>query len=289
MVWARADRPSRMMVEVATTDSFKDIRSAVAIDALPESDFTAKVLLESLPAGQDIFYRVRFEDLAAPTISSEAQVGRFRTAPGDRRSVSFVWSGDTAGQGWGIDEARGGMRSYATMLNNRPDFFIHSGDSIYADCPIERELKLPNGELWRNLVTEEKAHVAQTLAEFRGNYKYNLLDANHARASTPRCRCFAQWDDHEVTNDWWPGRTAPITAHTNASLLAARGRRAFREYMPVRETADRDRAHLSQDRLWAAARCVPDRHAQLSRAERHSDATMAAGAPHLSAARSSPG
>jgi alkaline phosphatase D len=96
MVWARADRPSRMVVEAATTDSFKDIRSSVAIDALPESDFTAKALLESLPAGQDIFYRVRFEDLAAPTISSEAQVGRFRTAPGDQRSVSFVWSGDTA-------------------------------------------------------------------------------------------------------------------------------------------------------------------------------------------------
>src|SRR6201984_1136530 len=72
VVWARADRPSRMLVEVATTDSFKDIRGAAAIDALPESDFTAKALLESLPADQDIFYRVRFEDLAAPTISSEA-------------------------------------------------------------------------------------------------------------------------------------------------------------------------------------------------------------------------
>src|SRR5579871_163118 len=52
VVWARADRPARMMVEVATTDSFKNIRSGVVADALPESDFTAKVLLEGLPAGQ---------------------------------------------------------------------------------------------------------------------------------------------------------------------------------------------------------------------------------------------
>ncbi|MBX9841554.1 MAG: alkaline phosphatase D family protein [Xanthobacteraceae bacterium] len=235
VVWARADRPSRMVVEAATTDSFKDIRSAVAIDALPESDFTGKALLESLPAGQDIFYRVRFEDLAAPTISSEAQVGRFRTAPGDARSVSFVWSGDTAGQGWGIDEARGGMRSYATMLKNRPDFFIHSGDSIYADCPIERELKLPNGEVWKNIVTEEKAHIAKSVADFRGNYQYNLLDANMRRfnAEVP---VFAQWDDHEVANDWWPGQDRSDYGHTNASLLAAHGRRAFCEYMPVRQT-----------------------------------------------------
>ena len=235
VVWARTDRPARMLLEVATSDRFTDIRSAIAIDALPESDFTAKALLEDLPAGQDIFYRIRFEDLASPTIVGETQVGHFRTAPSHRRSVSFVWSGDTAGQGWGIDESRGGMRTYATMLKSRPDFFIHSGDSIYADCPIEPELKLPNGEVWRNLVTEEKSCVARSLADYRGNYKYNLLDANllQFNAEVPT---FAQWDDHEVANDWWPGQTRLDYANTNASLLAARGRRAFCEFMPMRQT-----------------------------------------------------
>jgi len=105
MVWARTDRPARMIVEAATSDSFKEIHGALAIDALPESDFTAKALIEDLPSGQDIFYRIRFEDLSHPTLFGESQVGRFRTAPNDRRSVSFVWSGNTAGQGWGIDEA----------------------------------------------------------------------------------------------------------------------------------------------------------------------------------------
>src|ERR1051325_4038751 len=108
----------------------------------------------------------------------KTQAGRFRTAPSERRSVSFVWSGDTAGQGWGIDPARGGYRTYRTMLHNRPDFFIHCGDHIYADCPIERELRLPNGETWRNVVTEEKSVVAHSLEQFRGNYKYNWLDEN---------------------------------------------------------------------------------------------------------------
>ena len=70
------------------------------------------------------------------------------------------------------------MRTYATMLKSRPDFFIHSGDHIYADCPLHTERKLPNGEVWRNIVTEEKSKIAQTLADFRGNYKYNLLDRN---------------------------------------------------------------------------------------------------------------
>ena len=100
VVWARADRPSRMLVEVATTDSFRDIRSAVFVDALPESDFTAKALLENLPPDQNIFYRISFQDLSS-AVFGEAQVGHFRTPSIAKRSVSFLWSGDTMGQGWG--------------------------------------------------------------------------------------------------------------------------------------------------------------------------------------------
>jgi alkaline phosphatase D len=241
VLWARADRPSRMRLEIATTDSFKDIRHGAFVDALPETDFTAKTLIEGLPAGQDIFYRIRFEDLAAPTIASEPVVGRFRSAPANRRSISFTWSGDTAGQGWGIDEARGGMRTYAAMLRNRPDFFIHSGDNIYADGPIASEQKLPNGQIWKNVVTEEKSKPAETLAEFRGNYKYNLLDRN-VLAFNAEVPILSQWDDHEVTNNWWPGEPLTRAEHLrkkyvekNALLLAARASRAFHEYMPMRD------------------------------------------------------
>src|ERR1700677_2830431 len=88
MVWARADRPSRMLVEVATTESFSDLRSGVFVDALPETDFTAKLLLEDLPSGQDIFYRVSFQDLSSAVFGTP-QIGRFRTPPSDRRSVAF--------------------------------------------------------------------------------------------------------------------------------------------------------------------------------------------------------
>src|SRR5438270_10680997 len=122
VVWARVDRPSQMLVEVATTESFGNARVLPPIAALPESDFTAKMLLENLPAGQDIFYRVRFLDLSHPDISSEPVVGRFRTAPGDRRDVSFVWGADVAGPGWGINPDEGGMLTFATMHKHKPDF-----------------------------------------------------------------------------------------------------------------------------------------------------------------------
>src|SRR5882762_10999609 len=99
MVWARADRPSQMMVEVSTTESFANARALPPVTALPESDFTAKMLLENLPAGQDIFYRVRFRDLSHIDV---AAIGRRGAEAADRCDVSFVWGGDVAGQGWGI-------------------------------------------------------------------------------------------------------------------------------------------------------------------------------------------
>jgi alkaline phosphatase D len=242
VVWARADRPSRALIEWSTTESFRDVRHAAYVDVLPETDFAAKVLVEGLPAGQDIFYRFQLQDLSSPAVLGEAVTGRFRTAPADRRSISFVWSGDTAGQGWGIDESRGGMRGYSTMLRNRPDFFIHCGDNIYADGPIQSEVKLPDGSVWKNLVTVEKSKPCETLAEFRGAYKYNLLDRN-VRAFNREIPVFSQWDDHEVTNNWWPGEPIGRAEHlrkkyvdTNMLVLAARASRAFHEYMPMRTT-----------------------------------------------------
>jgi alkaline phosphatase D len=235
VVWARADRPARMEVEYSTVESFERILGTALADALPGADFTSKVLLQGLPPGQDVFYRVRFDDNATG-LAGETRVGHFRTAPEAGKSISFLWSGDTAGQGWGIDIARGGYRSYRTMLENRPDFFIHSGDHIYADCTIPSEQKLPNGEVWRNLVTEEKSEVAHTLAQFRGNYKYNHLDENF-RAFHAQVPMFAQWDDHEVTNDWSPTGSVDETGHDEdgTSRLVARARRAFLEFMPIRE------------------------------------------------------
>src|SRR5215510_5036572 len=235
MVWARADRPARMLIEAATTDSFRDIIFTSFTDVLPETDFTAKALLEDLPSGQDIFYRLRFQDLLSPKVTSEPVIGHFRTAPSDRRTISFVWSGDTAGQGWGIDESKGGMRTYATMLRHRPDFFIHCGDSIYADCVVHETQSLPNGEIWRNVVTEDKSKVATTLSDYRGNYKYNLLDTN-VLAFNAEVPIFAQWDNHEVMDVWWPGETfdRPDYNVNSALLLMARAGRAFHEYMPLR-------------------------------------------------------
>ena len=230
LVWSRADRASRMLIDIARDERFtKDVRRIVGPHALDVTDFTARHVVDGLAPGTQYFYRVEFEELRMSRAKGAPLEGRFRTAPATRRDVRFFFSGDTAGQGWGINPEWGGMRIYETMRAAAPDFFVHSGDVIYADNPILPEVKLPDGTIWRNVTTPEKSHIAGTLADYRGNYKYNLLDDKYRRfaAEVPQ---LWQWDDHEVQNNWSPAK--------DIFRIAAFGSRAFLEYAPMRYSAD---------------------------------------------------
>ncbi|MGO2993882.1 MAG: alkaline phosphatase D family protein [Brachybacterium alimentarium] len=202
--------------------------------AAADTDFTARISAEGLPAGTAFETELFFEDEHGRR--SEVGAGRFRTAPGKRSdgAQTFVWTADTAGQGYGINPDVGGMFGYETMRTLAPDFLLHAGDTIYADGPIAETLEEPDGAVWRNVVTEEVAKVAETLREFRGRHSYNLLDDN-IRAMYAEVPVIATWDDHETTNNWWPGEVLEDDAYTirDVNTLAARGRRAWQEYQPI--------------------------------------------------------
>jgi alkaline phosphatase D len=238
VIWSRSDRPSRMFVEYDFNSRFTNPIAVRGPFALETSDYVARVDLTGLPENSEVFVRVMFEDLSNENNLSEAVQGYFRTAPVKNRSLRFLWSGDTAGQGWGINPDFGGMKIYEAMRQTQPDFFIHCGDTIYADGPIEEIVTAENGQVWRNLVTPEVSKVAETLAEFRGRYKYNLLDENVRRfnAEVPQ---IWQWDDHEVVNNWSDSKDLSADARyteKNVPLLIAHGSRAFLEYAPMRYT-----------------------------------------------------
>lgn len=235
LVWVRSDRPARMVVETSATESFRRARRwhGPLIGAL--TDFTGTTPLYGLPAGEQVHYRVVLEDPHDPRRTGRPVHGTFRTAPATRRDgVRFLWSGDIAGQGWGINPDIGGYRVYDEMRRLDPDFFLCSGDNIYADGVLEPSVTLPDGRIWRNLTTPEKSKVAETLDEYRGNFRYNLLDDN-VRAFNAQVPSIVQWDDHEVRNNWYPGQILDDARYTekNVDLLAARSMRAFREYFPV--------------------------------------------------------
>jgi hypothetical protein len=80
VLWSRADRPASAVFEWSTTDSFKNVWTLPKLGALPETDYTVKLLATDLPSNQDIFYRVKFQDLSDPSAESEPLTGHFRTA-----------------------------------------------------------------------------------------------------------------------------------------------------------------------------------------------------------------
>jgi alkaline phosphatase D len=250
MIWSRSDKAARMIVEYSTTESFQNPQRVIGPAAIESSDFTARVDLANLPAGQKIFYRVLFQSLDDARALSEPVAGSFLTIPNDKRDVNFVWGGDVCGQGWGINPEFGGMKIYESMRRSnsgaQPDFFIHSGDTIYADGVISAEVKLDDGSIWKNLTTPEKSKVAETLDEFRGNHRYNLMDENLRRFNS-EVPTLAQWDDHEVRNNWYPGQRLDDDARytvKSVDLLSARAKRAFLDYMPIRfDPADPERIY----------------------------------------------
>ncbi|MFF8712962.1 alkaline phosphatase D family protein [Streptomyces sp. NPDC015184] len=235
LVWVRSDRPARMVVETSSTESFRRARTWHGPLLGPGSDFTGTTPLYGLPPGEQVHYRVTLLDPQDPRRSGKPVHGTFRTAPARRRDgVRFLWSGDIAGQGWGINPDIGGYVVYDEMRRLDPDFFLCSGDNIYADGVIEPSVTLPDGRVWRNVTTEEKSKVAETLAEYRGNFRYNLLDRN-LREFNAQVPSIVQWDDHEVRNNWYPGQILDDARYTekDVDVLAARSVRAFREYFPV--------------------------------------------------------
>lgn len=257
VLWSRASGAGRLVASLVAVD--KDgsalrgsrafnrvLRGTTASDA---TDFTSKIAARDLLAGTRFALTMHFEDPDGN--AGETARGSFSTAPGSKansvwsrsggtkRGQSFVWTGDTAGQGWGINEEIGGMRGYAAMLATKPDFFIHSGDTIYADGPIAAQVTEPDGQIWRNIVTEEVSKVAETLEEYRGRHRYNLMDKN-IRALYAEVPVIAQWDDHETTNNWYPGEILTDARYTErrVDVLAARGRQAWQEYQPIAQLSD---------------------------------------------------
>jgi len=254
VVWARTSNTSRMIVDWSTEESFRNAQHIEGPIATARNGNVAQTVLDGLPSGKEIFYRVRFKTQGGG--ASAPATGRLVT-PGEGRDLSFVFGGDQCGAGWGINPDWGGLRIFKTMLDTRPDFLIHLGDRIYADRIIHDEIRLPDGRRWRNIVTPAKKVVAESLDLFRGNYSYNFIDEHYRRFSA-QVPMIATWDDHEVMNNWWPGRRLTWKEMhrkgygiKDTTPLVEWGRQAFFEFTPMR------RNDTDPDRIYRKVPCGP--------------------------------
>jgi len=138
----------------------RPIVSVASSDALPEHDFTSKRCSRGSP-GQDIFYRVRFEEYrrnrhigrnARSGISEPAAPARkFRgrrlrsQASYSQASISFVWSGDTAGPGLGHRSLAVACEPYKAMPRKPPSLSSIAAITSTPTVRCHTELKLRTG------------------------------------------------------------------------------------------------------------------------------------------------
>ena len=238
LIWSRSDRPAHMIVEAANNPEFrgaKTFRSPAPLT--PETDGTGRLRIVGLDSGSTVHYRVSLQD-AETGATSEPTSGTFQTAPTEAGDIRLHWSGDIVGQGWGINPDVGGMTGWAAMADRSPNLFLHSGDTVYADVPVEETVTLPDGRVWRNITSEAKSKPAETLDEYRGQHRYNLMDQNYLRFNSSVAQ-IVQWDDHETLNNWYPGEILDDDKYTekDVNTLAARAYQAFHEWQPLDEKA----------------------------------------------------
>jgi alkaline phosphatase D len=240
VIWAAADREATMIIRWSADTAMADATKVVGPTVTADTGFAGKHELTDLPVGRDIYYKVTFRDPAHSDVESAAVAGSLRLAPAGDRDVHFLFSADTGGQGWGINEEYGGYKMYAEMAKLTPDFFLHLGDIIYSDKPFSPEVAAGSGAIWRNRMIEgiTPTKVAETIEEFRNYYRYNLLD-EHLQAFNARTANLMEWDDHEFKDNWYPGQilAADDDRYTEKDVdtLVARAKQALLEFTPIKE------------------------------------------------------
>ncbi|MBI2088744.1 MAG: alkaline phosphatase D family protein [Deltaproteobacteria bacterium] len=207
IVWLRADGESEVSVHYGTEPSLRAFRATNPLRVSETADFTAKISIEGLEPRTAYFYR------GAVSGKKPGPISRFVTAPKpwETASVRFAFSGDSR-------EWYQPFSILDSVRLSRPDFFIHLGDTIYAD----------------------RDWVATELNEFWAKYKANRKDPP-TRRLLAETSLYVTWDDHEVANDYY-----------GEHPLAKVGQKAFFDYWPVRQDSE-DPYRLYRSFRWGRA------------------------------------
>jgi alkaline phosphatase D len=238
IIWARANLASTMRVQVATRPRIPRGARVRTVRVLKGSDYAGRVRLTRLRAGTRHYYRVWFtRKVGRGLVAGRAQRGSFVTAPAATRSspVVFATSGDLGGQKYCRRPTRGyGIFAHIAAL--QPDFFVASGDMIYADdeCPTASPTGFPNvpgnfSSIGNRAI--DWTNAAQVRDTYLRHWRYNRAD-HHFQRLLRSSGLYSTWDDHEVLNDFGAAWPAYIHDRSRAGWrnLVAQGRAAFLNY-----------------------------------------------------------
>lgn len=203
ILWTRTT-PGEVRVDVSRDGAFSQIVAQAVLLATNDADGTLKLDATGLTPGTPYLYRfVRLDS------GESSQIGMFRTAPApdDMSGFRFVYTGDSNGEFHPFTILRHAAEA-------SPDLWFWAGDTCYADAILQG---LP---------------PAVDLPGYREKHRQNREDA-HLRNLLAISPVWAQWDDHEVSNDYDGGDLEPRISLQQRNEAY----RAFFEYMPIRPQA----------------------------------------------------
>jgi alkaline phosphatase D len=211
--WTRVAQTGSVRIDVALDDQFQQIVASENLEASEEADLALHFDATGLIPASRYFFR--FVALATGEVSP---IGTFKTAPQDRSSFRFIYTGDS-------NAADGPFQILGHLAAEAPDLWFWAGDTAYCD---------------------QSAHglpPASDLAGYRAKHR-QISDDPFLQSLLAASPVWVQWDDHEVANDYDGGDLEPtITPQQKAD-----GYRAFFEYMPIRKLGvpdDPDRIYRS--------------------------------------------
>jgi len=204
--------------EVALDPGFRQVVRSGTAFAQPRADWTVKVDVDGLPAGQRLHYRFRAQ---GRSIS-----GRTRTLPvgptAQARFAVFSCSNFPAGF----------FHAYAEAARvDELDAAIHLGDYIY-EYGIDGYASQDAAALDR---LSDPVHETVSLADYRRRYAQYRSDPD-LQALHAAVPFIGVWDDHEITNDVWREGAQNHQPETEGSFAARRAAavRVYHEWMPTR-------------------------------------------------------
>jgi alkaline phosphatase D len=185
----------------------------------PERDYTVKIDASGLNADKWYYYQFEYD-------GDKSIIGRTRTLP--TQNVQQIRMGVFSCSNY----QNGYFNAYRDLaLRNTVDVVLHLGDYIYeygASSTLPDRNHEPNYEII-------------TVSDYRLRHSLYKLDAD-LRLLHQQLPVIAVWDDHETANNAYTDGAQNHTPGTEGdwSVRKAAGKKAYMEWMPIRENAVAD-------------------------------------------------
>ena len=228
IIWTRVtptDSSARLEVlwEVAKDAGFKHITATGKVLTTAAQDFTVKVDVTGLAAGQVYFYRFK-------SASTYSTTGQTKTLATQVQSVQFAVCSCS-------NYPAGYFHVYKEMAKQDVDVVIHLGDYIY-EYGMGGYATEEAVAMGRALADDNNAEIIR-LDGYRKRYALYRLDPD-LQAAHQRHPFIVIWDDHELANDTWEKGAENHQSDTEGDFLERKlaALAAYFEWMPIRPIDD---------------------------------------------------